>query len=559
MPRIPSCAQYSVARQKPTRISRNARVNVAMSTLIFGMLVLIAAFAVIARWLRLPYPIVFVIGGGCLALIPGLPPIQLQPDLVFLLFLPPLLYGGGFQTDWRDFKRYVTPIIALAVGLVVFTTIVVAFVAHAFIGLPIAAAFVLGAVVSPPDAVATEAIAHELPLPRALKTILSGESLINDATALVIYRFAVAAVASGTFSVWAAGWQFAYVSIAGILIGAGGISLMAGILMFLRRKQLADETVSVLFSLITPYVVYLAAEALHASGVLAAVTAGVLTAQKISRIFDQDARIASHGVWTVLTFSLNGVLFMLIGLQLRFILGALHAYSPATLLGYGALISATVIVVRFAWVYPITLLRKRFVPALGSLDETLPSPRVLFILSWAGMRGIVTLATALAIPTTVRDGGPFPDRDLMLFLAFCVILVTLVGQGLTLPWFIRTIPATTENSRDAIAFARAHTAQAGLAALLSLEPTFATTTHWEIAGRMREVYERLMTFEAMLDAGRANGDGAAAIAQQLQLAAISAEREALAPLGERGEIRADVYRELEWDLDLLASRFSSNR
>ncbi len=519
------------------------------------MLVLIAAFAVVARWLRQPYPIVFVIGGGLLALVPGLPRIELRPDLVFLLFLPPLLYGGGFETEWRDFRRYVTPIIALAVGLVAVTTVVVAIVAHAVIGLPIAAAFVLGAVVSPPDAVATEAIAAELPLPRALKTILSGESLINDATALVIYRFAVTAVASGTFAWWAAGWQFVYVSIAGVAVGAGAMWLIAALLIFLRRRHLADETVCVLFSLITPFVVYVGAESIHASGVLAAVTAGVVTAQKASRLFNHDARIAAFGVWTVLTFALNGVLFMLIGLQLRWIIGALHGYSPATLLGYGALISVTVIAIRFAWVYPIVWLRLKFAPRYGALDEAKPSPRVVFILAWAGMRGIVTLATALAIPTTVGGGGSFPDRDLLLFLAFCVIVATLVGQGLTLPFFIRAIPPVTEDAQALLAQARAQLAQAALAALVEREATFETPAQWEIAGRLREIYERHIAFDTLLvDRGRRIASNE--FARELHSAAIRAEREALAQLRRGGGIRDDVYRDLEWDLDLVESRLS---
>jgi CPA1 family monovalent cation:H+ antiporter len=522
------------------------------STLIFATLVLVVGFAVIAKWLRLAYPIVFVIGGALFALIPGLPRIELQPDLVFFLFLPPLLYAGGIQTEWRDFKRYVTPIITLAVGLVVVTTVVVALVAHALIGLPLAAAFVLGAVVSPPDAVATEAIAHQLPLPRSTKAILSGESLINDATALVIYRFAIAAATSGTLSWWHAGWQFVYVSVAGIAIGWVGNALLINLVMFLRHRRLVDETVSVLFSLVTPFVVYLAAETVHASGVLAAVTAGVLTAQQIARIFDSNSRIAAYGVWSVLTFSLNAVLFMLIGLQLRFVIGSLDAYPPLTLLGYGAAVSATVIVVRFAWVYPITALRYRYFPRVGSLDASPPTWKGLFIISWAGMRGIVTLATALAIPE-VAGGAPFPNRELLIYLAFFVIVATLVGQGLTLPWFIRLLGVTANEPRNSMAVARARTAQAGLDALQSLESTFVTPTHWEVAGRMRDLYERHIALDGLPEG--AEETSAVAIARELGATLIGVERAALEELRERGEIRDDVYRDLIWDLDLVESRY----
>jgi Na+/H+ antiporter len=542
------------ARCSAAQLARRRIMTSQTYALIFGMLVLIVAFAVAAKWLRLPYPIVFVIGGGLLAFIPGLPRVEVQPDLVFFLFLPPLLYAGGATTDWQDFKRYFPPIISLAVGLVAFTTVAVALVAHAVVGLPLPVAFVLGAIVSPPDAVAAEAIGRALPLPRAMKAILNGESLINDATALVIYRYAVAAVATGTFSAWQAGWQFVYVSIVGVAVGAVGVWLFAQLLMYLRRTNLADEMITVLLSLVTPFLVYLAAETVHASGVLAAVTAGILTSQKVGELFDHNARIAAYGVWSVLTFSLNGVLFILIGLQLRFILTELDAYPPRTLLTYGAAISLTVIIARFAWVYPITALRARILK-LGSLDTTLLSRSGLFVVSWAGMRGIVTLATALALPIASRDGAPFPDRALLLFLAFCVIVVTLVGQGLTLPWFIRLMGTPRDDGGQLLRSARARMAQAGLTALESLEPTLVTPLHWEIAGQMRDIYQRNIALGSLQGATRDYGAGT--IARELQTATIGAEREALAQLRRSGTIGDEVYRELQRDLDLEASRLGS--
>lgn len=534
-------------------------MHVEVGTVVFAALVLIATFGILAKWLKMPYPIVFVIGGALLAFIPGLPRIEVKPDIVFLLFLPPLLYGGGFQTEWRSFKTYIRPIMLLAIGLVIATTAAVAFVAHVFFAMPLAVAFVLGAIVSPPDAVATEAIAQDLTLPRPIKTILSGESLINDASALVIYAFAVAAVTTGTFSLGGAVLQFFYVSIVGVAIGALSFQLIAMLLRFVRAHNLADDTISVLFSLIVPYIVYIVADTVHASGVLAAVTAGILTGRRISEVFDAESRIAASGVWNLLTFGFNGVLFLLIGIELRFLLADLHLYPLGTLLAFAAAISAVVIIVRFAWVWLITAFRKRILPSMAPGSQTGPTWRGKFVISWAGMRGIVTLAAALSVPTLGANGEPFPFRDLIILIAFAVIVVTLVGQGLTLPILIRAWDVTSdEDPARAQAEARILAAEAGLAFLKKSEIEFQTATHWDVAGRIRSYYEsRLDHDRADIASDDPTADGTAhTLYREMRRGAYEAERAALVRLRRSGEITDEAYRELEWDLDLAVARLN---
>jgi CPA1 family monovalent cation:H+ antiporter len=528
-------------------------------TIVFWMLLATAVLAVVAKRFRLPYPIAFLIGGVILALVPGLPSVSLEADLVFLIFLPPLLFGNAWTTDWREFKANIGPIAMLATGCVLFTTTAVAYVAHAWIGLPLAAAFVLGAIVSPPDAVATEAVAEDLSLPRQITAILSGESLINDASALVVYSFAIAAVVTGAFSLPAAIGQFFYVSIVGIAFG-----LLVGFLFvqaqeILNRKGLADELIDTTLTLIAPFVSYLPAEAVHASGVLATVAAGFYISRRAPVIFSSETRIAAASVWNLLFFVLNGAVFILIGLELREILARLTAYPLSLLVGWGLGISVLVIVLRFAWIYPAAYVRRAVMHAV--FGKKLPNApwQWTFVLSWSGMRGIVSLAAALALPGFTASGEAFPGRDLIVFLSFCVIAVTLVGQGLTLPWLIKalhvmeqdtTVRMETEARIAALTAARKH--------LTTLEPTFQSTAQWEIAGRIYAAYDnRIEHFRAHLNGrGPEAGDEPATvqIEHELDHQAIAAERAALQELRRLGKITDDVYRRLEWEIDLSESR-----
>jgi CPA1 family monovalent cation:H+ antiporter len=412
-----------------------------------GLLLAVAVLALLARRLHIPYPIFFVIGGLLLGWIPKLPPVHLNPQLVFLFFLPPLLFPAALFTSWRDFRLNLRAISLLAIGLVLFTTIAVAYLAHYFMHLPLAAGFVLGAIISPPDAIAASAIAQRLKIPRRIVTILEGESLVNDATALVAFRFALAAVGSGSFSLAQAGGQFFVVGVGGILVG-----LVAGWMAQQFHKRVDDAPIEITVSLLTPFAAYLCAEQLNVSGVLAVVTAGLYLGRRMPELVTFKTRLQAGPVWEMVEFLLNGFVFILIGLQLP---GVLHALSDEAipvhrLVWYALLISLAVVVIRIVGVFPAAYLPRLLFKKIRQRDPY-PSWRHVTIIAWTGMRGVVSLAAALAIPLTLdgTDGGmPFPGRDLILFLTFIVILATLVVQGLSLPLLIRWLGVKDDGSME---------------------------------------------------------------------------------------------------------------
>jgi CPA1 family monovalent cation:H+ antiporter len=516
-----------------------------------AVLAAIVALALIAKKLRVPYPVVFVVGGLVLALIPGVPTIRLEPDLVFLLFLPALIFGDGWTTDYLSFKRFYQPIFMLAIGLVFVTSLAVAYVAHWLIGFPLALGFVLGAILSPTDAVAADAIAEEVGLPRNLMTIISGESLVNDATGLVIYRFAIAAVATGAFSLVHAAGGFVYVVVVGVGVGLIVAWAIAKITIAIRKAGLSDELIAVSISLVTPFAVYVPAEALHASGVLAAMSGGIYLSRKSSQIFDADARIAAASVWNLLFFTFNGAAFVLIGLQLRNIVRGLSAYPLTTLIGWSVTIAVVVVVVRYLWMFPAAYGRRALFPKIREREGPDPPWQWIFVLSTAGMRGIVSLAAALALP----EG--FPQRDLILFITFVVILVTLVGEGLALPWLIRfwNIKDLDDGGRI-VAAARVRVAEAVREHLRTLETAFESTAEWEVAGRLHADYEQRVTHFTAHAEGVEPVDDAQQhdIERRLRREAYAAERRALLDLRRKGEVSDDVYRHLEWDIDMAESR-----
>ena len=521
-----------------------------------SILAAIVGLALVAKKIHVPYPVVFVLGGLVVALVPGMPAIELQPDLVFLLFLPILIFGDGWTTDYRAFKRFYQPIFMLAIGLVGFTSVVVAYVAHWMMGFPLALGFVLGAILSPTDAVATDAIAEEVGLPRALLTIVSGESLVNDATGLVIYRFAVVAVATGAFSLLAATLSFVYVVVAGVAVGLGIGWAIAKLASAIRRAGLSDELIAVSISLVTPFALYVPAEAIHASGVLAAMSGGIYMSRKSTQIFDADARIAAAYVWNLLFFVFNGAAFVLIGLQLRSIVHGLAGYSLPTLVGWSLAIAAVVIVVRFAWVFSGSYARRRAFPKVREREGDQPW-QWSFIASTAGMRGIVSLAAALALPVTVAGGAPFPQRDLILFVTFVVILVTLVGEGLAMPWLIRRWDVRDpDDDGKAVALVRVRVAEAVRDHLRTLETSFSTTAEWEVAGRLHADYEqRAAHFSAHAEGVEPLDDAQQhEIERRMRREAYAAERRALLELRTSGEVTDAVYRAMEWDLDMAESR-----
>src|SRR5918995_7010498 len=389
--------------------------------IVVGLLVAVAALATLAARIGVPYPILLVLGGSLLGFVPRLPQVKLDPDLVFLLFLPPLLYVSALFTSWRDFRANVRAISLLAVGLVLMTTFVVAAVVHAVAGLPWAAAFVLGAIVSPTDAIAATTVAQRLGVPRRIVTILEGESLVNDATGIVAYRVAVAAVITGAFSIWEAGLQFVVGAAGGIAVGF----VVGWLIVWSRQHVSEDPSVQNIISLLTPFVAYLAAEELphslwerlhdligvpadlHFSGVLAVVTTGLYLGRKGPHIISSGTRLQGYATWELITFLLNGLIFILIGLQLRSVVARLDVYSTDELIFYAFLVSLTVILVRILWVFPAT-----YVPRWVSrrLRERDPAPpwRSVTIVAWTGMRGVISLAAALSLPFQIASGAPFP-------------------------------------------------------------------------------------------------------------------------------------------------------
>ena len=527
------------------------------------LLVAVAALATLANKIKVPYPILLVLGGLVLGFVPGLPRVELNPEVVFLLFLPPLLYVSAIFTSWRDFRANLRPISLLAVGLVLMTTCVVAVVAHWAIGLPWAAAFALGAIVSPTDAISATAVAQRLGVPRRIVTILEGESLVNDATGIVAYRIAMAAVVTGAFSLWEAGLQFMIGAAGGIVVG-----LAVGWFVIWARRHVSEEpSVQNTISLLTPFVAYLLAEEpsqwaweqlglpgeFAFSGVLSVVAAGLYLGRRGPYVISPATRLQGYAFWELVTFLLNGLIFGLIGLQLGGIVGELSEYSAATLILYGVLISLTVIIVRFLWVFPATYVPRWVSRSLGERD---PSPpwQAVSVVSWTGMRGVISLAAALALPLTTETGAPFPERDLILFLTFCVILATLVVQGLSLPAVIRALGLEDDGSREREeTVGRIEVADAALARIEEL-----LEEDWvqeDTVDRLRGFYNyRRSRFSSRFDGDDGGLDERSAAFQRLMREVLHTQRRTLIQLRDEGKIGDEAMHRIERDLDLEESR-----
>jgi len=410
---------------------------------IFLMTVLIVLSAFTDR-IKIPYSVVLVFIGLVIGFIPFLPNLKLDPNIVFLIFLPPLLYDAAFKTSWLDFKKEIRPISTLAISLVFFTTVIVAVAAHYLIpGFTWPISFLLGAIVSPPDAVAAGSIIKGLGLNKKIITIIEGESLVNDASALIAYRYALGAVLSGSFILWKASLQF-------ILVCAGGIAagLLVGYILVFAHKKIKDNAlVETSLSLLTPYLAYLLAEKFHTSGILAVVTAGILIGWHSREVFSFETRLQTTAVWNVCIFLVNGIVFILIGLQLPELVVGLKSSTLIQLIGYGLIISAVTIIIRIVWVFAGAYHQKLFAGKKSATEDEEPTNwKNVLIVAWTGTRGVVSLATALAVPFTLTNGNDFPKRHSILLLAFTVILVTLVIQGLTLPLLIRLLKIKSENN-----------------------------------------------------------------------------------------------------------------
>ena len=517
----------------------------ATTLLLVGLFLAVVAIALLATRTRLPYAILLVIGGLVLGFLPGLPNITLDPNVVLLLFLPPLVYSSAWLTSWRGFRANLRPILLLSVGLVLATTALVAVVAHAALGFSWPVAFVLGAVVSPTDAVAASATARRLGLPRRIVTVIEGESMVNDATGLVVYRFAIAAVITGSFSLWQASMQFVVVSVGGLLIG-----LVVAVPQAWLHRRLDDAPIEITLTLLTPFAVYELAQALQVSGVLAALSAGLYLSRQSSRFFSSNTRLQAYAVWTVLVFVLNGMLFLLIGLQLHGILQTVAAHVPLTLARDALLICLTVIVVRIAYVIAAAYLPRWLDPQLR-LRDPYPGWRNVMVIAWTGPRGAVSLAAALAIPLVITGGTPFPERDVLIFLTFGVILATLVLQGLSLEPVIRLLKLQADTSLDReharAHLAAAHAAQRRLDELAGED--WAPPAYVQHLRALYDEQERLN--RARLDGTVDTEDFDRTTAHnRLQQEVLMAERSAVISLRDQGRIDDEVLRLVERELDL---------
>lgn len=517
---------------------------------LLALLVAAAALLLLADPLRIPYPILLVLGGLMLGFVPGVPELTLPPDVVLIGILPPLLYSAAFNTGLRELRFNLRPISLLAIGLVVLTMVAVAIVGHYVVDLSWAAAFVLGAVVSPTDPLAATAIGRRLGVPRRAIAIIEGESLVNDGTALVLFKFAVAAVVTGSFSLLEASASFVWSVVGGIAVG-----LVVGRVIRFVRRRVFNPPLEVMLAFLTGYFAFLPASAIGASGVLAVVTAGVYMGWHTPELTTFDTRLTGAGFWAIFNFLLNAFVFGLVGLQLQPILDELSGLSWQELLSYAALVWAVVVLIRMVYGPPIAYIPRWIWPGLRERDPVPSWPFIAFI-AWAGMRGAVTLAAALAIPLETDSGAPFPDRSLIIFLAFSVVLGTLVLQGLTLPGLVRLV-GLEEDPADELreeAKARIHASEAALERLDELVEE--GLVREDTAERVRGAFNfRSSRFRARMDdADDGQIEERSLAYQRLMRQLLDAERAAVLALRNEGWISMDVMQRVERDLDLEESR-----
>jgi len=518
--------------------------------LVFLLLLLfVVLFGALARRLNTPYPIVMVLGGLLLSFIPGIPRVTLNPDVIFLVILPPLLYSAAWVTSWREFSYNFVSIFLLAFALVTFTVLGVTAAGQWLLpGFDWRVGLVLGAIVAPTDAIAASSIASRVGLPKVIVDILDGESLLNDASALLALEFGLALLTAGTLPTFTGGLlRLCYLIAVGIAIGL----LVAEIVHWVEH-MVDDGPIEIALSILTPYVAYLAADSLRGSGVLAVVACGLYLSRKSSHFFSPGVRLQAWAVWESLTFILNGLVFVLIGLQLPYVLGAIPQGGLRRLVAYGLAFSAFLILLRLFWAYPgayfANWIRRRFLHQ----KQPRPTPKQIFVVGWTGMRGVISLAAAIALPQTLAGGVPFAQRNTIIFLAFCVILVTLVLQGLTLPPLIRGlglagVPQPDVEEREA----RRAVLQAALSHL--------DTKRNEQGGEFLDIYEdlaqhyqrRLAVLSESTDSDSQEQTGPLhrrfiALSREL----LRVERQTAVQLRNQRRISDEVLRQLERELDL---------
>ncbi|WP_291995507.1 Na+/H+ antiporter [Candidatus Accumulibacter sp. ACC003] len=526
------------------------------------LLLAVAVGGALVHWTPLPLPILLVVVGVLASLLPGLNGIVIDPELFLLLFIPPILFADAWVLPRRDFVSTLKPVLLLALGLVVLTVVAVGYVMHWLIpAMPLAVAFTLGAIVSPTDAVATVATTQTLPLPARIVHIVNAESLLNDASGLVAFKLAVAAAASGLFSSATVAEDFLHLAGGGVIIGILFEWLGRELRQNLIRLRAGDPVLQTLLTVLMPYGAYLAAEALHVSGILAVVAAGLWASGQEVKGLTADARRHAREVWRMLSYVLNGLVFVLLGLQLRRMLTGVDHYAPLALALYAVALWALLMVLRIVWVWISAHLRFR----LGwgwSGSAAGPDPKRLLLVSWAAVRGSITLATALSVPAMVAAGTPFPERDLLVFLAAATIILTLTLNGIPLPWLIRKLGMNSDQDDvEEERTARAEVARAAIAAVALVASELADAEDRAFAEQLSRRYAgkvELLEGDPQDASLRATH---IALRRRLRLAAIGAERQRLRELRANDTINDETLRLIESELDEreLVSSISAER
>lgn len=521
--------------------------------LILSLLVAVSMLSMLSEKLRISYPIFLVIAGLGISLVPGMPTIKLEPDLVFLIFLPPLLFAAAWNTSWKDFVKYLRPISLLSIGLVIFTSTAVAIVSNSLIpGFTLALGFLLGGIISPPDAIAATSVLHDLKVPKRILTILEGESLVNDASSLIVFRFALATISTGQFVLWKASVNFVVVAIMGIIIGLAIAHILYVILRFLPTTSHIDTVVT----LAAPYLMYVTAEHFHYSGVLAVVSGGLFLAFRSHEIFSYNTRLQTESVWGTLVFLLNGVVFIMIGLQLPGIIKGLGNFSIGDAILYAVLISLLTIVIRILWVYPGAYV-PRWLSKKIRERETRPTWQAIFIVGWSGMRGVVSLAAALSVPLTLDDGSSFPYRNLILFITFVVILFTLVLQGLSLPLLIRWLKIKEEGNNESYQ-EQSIRLRLATAVLDHMQTAYAAeSTSIEAFNRLKERYERMVEYASQRLDQQENGAAKPDFLpkyRKMLIELVEIRRKELIKMRNEKEFSDELLRKKEVELDLEEAR-----
>jgi len=520
----------------------------AVELVVLLLLLFVVAFGALARRLQIPYPIILVIAGALLGFVPGIPRIALNPDTIFFVILPPLLYAAAWATSWRDFRFNLVSILFMAFGLVFFTVIGVAAGTQWLIpGFTWGAGIVLGAAIAPTDALAATSIAKRIGLPKRITDVLEGESLVNDASGLLALEFGIAMVVRNqTFTVGDATLRLIYLIVAGLAVG-----LATGWLVDKLERRIDDGPIEIVISILIPYAAYFAADRMRASGVLAVVACGLYLSRRSYLLFSPGVRLQAYAVWDALGFILNGLVFVLIGLQLPYVLAGIHNHSFPTLILYGALFSGLVIALRLIWMFPGAFAAHWIRTRILHQKVSCPSAAAVLIVGWTGMRGVIALAAAIALPQTLANGAPFPQRNLIIFLAFSVIFTTLVLQGLTLPSLVRALGLASAPGRnleeEAARRQILETAIAHLEQMRENDEEEFDAIYEDLTGHYRQ---RLAFLNRKED-----GEGAAPLVRHQGLSRISrelvrVERCTAVELRNQGVIDDETLRQLERELDL---------